>query len=57
MQKNDSKISEMRAAGRKERSVMYSLITMNKNIEDQRAQKQNAYSSSQMMLNASINFG
>ena len=57
MQKNDSKISEMRAAGRKERSVMYSLITMNKNIEDQRAQKQNAYSSLQMMLNASINFG
>ena len=47
----------MRAAGRKERSVMYSLITMNKNIGDQRAQKQNAYSSLQMMLNASINFG
>ena len=57
MQKNASKISEMRAAGRKERSVMHSLITMNKNIEDQRAQKQNAYSSLQMMLNASINFG
>ena len=57
MQKNDSKMSEMRAADRKERSVMYSFIIMNKNIDNQRAQKQNAYSSLQMMLNASINFG
>ena len=39
MEKNDSKMSEMQAAGRKERSTMDNLIIMNTIIENHRAQK------------------
>ena len=39
MEKNNSKMSEMQAAGRKERSTMDNLIRMNTIIENHRAQK------------------
>ena len=42
-EKNNSKMSEMQAAGRKERSAMDNLIIMNTIIENQRAQKLNTY--------------
>ena len=42
-EKNTSKISEMQAAGRKERSAMDNLIIMNTIIENQRAQKLKTY--------------
>ena len=43
MKKNSSKMSEMQAAGRKERSVIDNLIIMSTIIENQRAQKLNTY--------------
>ena len=42
-EKNNSKISEMQAPGRKEKSAMDNLIIMNTIIENQRAQKLNAF--------------
>ena len=39
----NSKMSEMQAAGRKERSVMNNFIIMNNIIKNQRAQRQNTY--------------
>ena len=42
-EKNNSKMSEMQAAGRKERLTMDNLIIMNTIIENQRAQKLNTY--------------
>ena len=42
-EKNNSKISEVQAAGRKEMSAMDNLIIMNTIIENQRAQKLNTY--------------
>ena len=42
-EKNNNKMSEMQAAGRKERSAMDNLIIMNTIIENQRAQKLNTY--------------
>ena len=41
--KNNSKMSEMQVAGRKERSAMDNLIIINTIIENQIAQKLNAY--------------
>ena len=42
-EKNNSKMSEMQAVGRKERSTMDNLIIMNTIIENKRAQKLNTY--------------
>ena len=42
-EKNNNKMSKMRAAGRKVRSAMDNLIIMNTIIENQRAQKLNTY--------------
>ena len=42
-EKNNSKMSEMQAAGRKERSAMDNLIIMNTIIENQSTQKLNTY--------------
>ena len=42
-EKNNSKMSKIQTAGRKARSAMNNLITMNTIIENQRAQKLNTY--------------
>ena len=42
-EKNNSKMSEMQAAGMKKSSTMDNIIIMNTIIENYRAQKQNAY--------------
>ena len=42
-EKNNSKMSKIQTAGRKARSAMDNLITMNTIIENQRAQKLNTY--------------
>ena len=42
-EKNNSKMSKIQTAGRKVRSAMDNLITMNTIIENQRAQKLNTY--------------
>ena len=43
MKKSNSKMSEIKTAGRKERSAMDNLIIMNTIIENQRTQKLNTY--------------
>ena len=54
--KNNSKIPEIQAAGRKERSAMDNLIIMNTIIENQRVQKaKHVHVLLQTLLNASIN--
>ena len=39
--KNDSEMSEMQTAGRRDRSAMDNFIIMNTTIENQRVEKQN----------------
>ena len=57
-QKNNRKMSEMQAAGRRERSATDNLIIANTIIENQRVQKLNTYMLfAQMLLNASISYG
>ena len=51
--KNNCKMSEMQAAGRKERSAMDNLLIMKIQIENQRAQKLTYM----LFANASINYG
>ena len=50
-------MSEMQVAGRKERSAIDNLITMNTIIENQRAQNSTHTFSLQMLLNALISYG
>ena len=51
-------MSEIQAAGRRERSATDNLIIANTIIENQRVQKLNTYMLfAQMLLNASISYG